>query len=394
MTRLARALLLAALGCAAPPHPSPAPAAPVFERVLLQQSGDAGVRTYRIPALAVATDGTLIAAFDARNDSPKDLPGNIDVMVRRSRDLGRSWTPARRVVDFDSGRGGGDPSLLVDRVTGRVFLFYEYAPPATGIFRSNADRDSASTGTVHPHVIWSDDHGATWQGPRDLIASIKPAGATGMFATSGHGIQLSARSSAPGRLLQPYAWLDAERRMHAANAYSDDHGATWRLGAPIGTGLDENKAVELDDGRVMQNIRAYEKTRSHRLVALSNDGGITFGPAVEEPQLPDPRNNADVIRVAPDAPAGSREARMLLFSNTADEARRVNLTVRLSCDAGRTWPVSKVVHPGPAMYSVMARLPDGTIGLLYENGNAQGLTFVQFDLAWLGADCRAAPSAK
>jgi sialidase-1 len=378
------ALIFAVLGCAAAPHPSRAPAGPIFERVALEQSGDAGVHTYRIPALAVANDGTLIAAFDARNDSPNDLPGNIDVMVRSSRDLGRTWSPARRVVDFDSGRGGGDPSLLVDRMTGRVFLLYEYAPPRTGLFRSNADRDSASTGTVHPHVIWSDDAGANWQGPRDLIAALKPADATGMFATSGHGIQLSARSPAPGRLLQPYAWLDAERRMHAANAYSDDHGATWTLGASIGTGLDENKAVELADGRVMQNIRAYEKTVTHRLVAVSRDGGITFDAATEDPQLPDPRNNADVIRVAPDAPAGSREAEMLLFSNTADETKRVNLTVRLSCDSGKSWPVSKVVEAGPAMYSVMARLPDGTIGMLYENGNAQGITFVRFDLAWVG----------
>ena len=376
-------IVTTALGCAGAPAPQ-APAPPLFERIALEQSGDGGVHTYRIPALAVANDGTLIAAFDARNESAGDLPGNIDVMVRLSRDLGRSWTPPRRVVDFDSGRGGGDPSLLVDRATGRVFLFYEYAPPATGIFKSNSDRDSASTRTVHPHVIWSDDAGATWQGPRDLIASLKPAGATGMFATSGHGIQLSARSPAPGRLLQPYAWLDAERRMHAGNAYSDDHGATWRLGASIGTGLDENKAVELPDGRVMQNIRAYDKARTHRLVAVSADGGVTFGAAAEDPQLPDPRNNADVVRVAPDAPIGSREAKMLLFSNTADETRRVNLTVRLSCDSGRSWPVSKIVHAGQAMYSVMARLPDGTFGMLYENGAAQGLTFVRFNLAWLG----------
>jgi sialidase-1 len=379
-------LLAVLLACASPRVSRMEPTA-LFERVGLEQRGDAGVHTYRIPALAVANDGTLIAAFDARNDSPNDLPGNIDVVVRRSRDLGRSWSPARRVVDFDGGRGGGDPSLLVDRVTGRVFLFYEYAPPGKGIFISNADRDTASTGTVHPHLIWSDDHGATWQGPRNLIASLKPLFATGMFATSGHGIQLSARSPAPGRLLQPYAWLDAERRMHAANAYSDDHGATWKLAPSIGTGLDENKAVELADGRVMQNIRAFEKTRTHRLVAHSSDGGITYGAAVEEPQLPDPRNNADVIRVSPDAPAGSREAQMLLFSNTASETRRVDLTVRLSCDSGRTWPVSKVVHAGPAMYSTMARLPDGTIGLLYENGDAHGITFVRFGLGWLGGGC-------
>ena len=384
MMRLVGAMALALAACAGAPR---TPAPPLFERIALEQSGDAGVHTYRIPALAVTNDGTLIAAFDARNESSGDLPGNIDVVVRRSRDLGRSWSPARRVVDFDGGRGGGDPSLLVDRETGRVFLFYEYAPPGTGIFRSNADRDSASTGTVHPHVIWSDDHGATWQGRRSLTPSLKPQGATGMFATSGHGIQLRESSPARGRLLQPYAWLDAQRRMHAANAWSDDHGATWRLGTSIGTGLDENKAVELDDGTVMQNIRAFEKTRTHRLVAISRDGGITFGAAAEEKQLPDPRNNADVIRVVPDAARGSREARMLLFSNTAHESRRVNLTVRLSCDSGRSWPVSKVVEPGPAMYSVMARLPDGTIGLLYENGDARGITFARFDLAWLGGEC-------
>jgi sialidase-1 len=364
------------------------PPRPIFERVVLAQAGDAGVHTYRIPALVVARNGTLIAAFDARNDSPRDLPGNIDVMVLRSRDLGRTWTPAQRIVDFDSGRGGGDPSLLVDAATWRVFLFYEYAPAGRGIFNSNADRDSASTGTVHPHVMWSDDHGATWQGPRDLTAALKPKGATGMFATSGHGIQLSTRSPQMWRLLQPYAWLDARRRMHAANAYSDDHGATWKLGASIGVGLDENKAVELHDHRVMQNIRAYGKTVTHRLTAISHDGGVTFGAATEEPSLPDPRNNADVIRVAPDAPVGSREERMLLFSNTADEKRRANLTVRLSCDDGRTWPVSKIVEEGPAMYSVMARLKDGTFGLLYESGTARGLTFVRFDLAWIGGGCR------
>ncbi|MEO8564121.1 MAG: exo-alpha-sialidase, partial [bacterium] len=360
---------------------------PVFQRIKLEQSGDAGVHTYRIPALAVANDGTLIAAFDARNDSKGDLPGNIDVMVRRSRDLGRSWSAARRVVDFDAGRGGGDASLLVDRTTGRVFLFYVYAPAGMGIFKSNTDRDSASTGTVHPQVIWSDDHGASWKGPRDLTAQLKPSGATGMFATSGHGIQLSARSAAPGRLLQPYAWLDGERRMHAANAYSDDHGATWRLGASIGTGLDENKVVELSDGRVMQNIRSYAKEVSHRLVAISHDGGVHFDSAMVDRQLPDPRNNADIVRVAPDAAPATREAQMLLFSNTADEAHRRNLTVRLSCDSGRSWPVSKVVEPGLAMYSVMARLRDGTFGLLYENGEDEGLTFARFDLAWLGGGC-------
>lgn len=360
-------------------------AAPLFESMQLARSGDAGVHTWRIPALAVAGDGTLVAAYDARNASSGDLPGDIDVVVRRSGDRGRTWSPAQRVVDFGDQIGGGDPSLLPDRDSGRLFLFYGYAPPGIGLFQSNGDRSPASTGTVHPHLIWSDDHGASWQGPRDLIAEIKPAGARGIFATSGHGIQLSRHSPAPGRLLQPFAWLDAQGRMHAGNAYSDDHGASWRMGASIGTGLDENKAVELGDGRVMQNIRAFEKDQTWRLVAYSGDGGVSYGPVRAEPQLPDPRNNADSIRVHPQAAPGSREASMLLFVNTASTGRREDLTVRLSCDSGRSWPVSKLLHAGPAMYATMARLDDGSFGVLYEHGNAQGISFARFNLAWLGA---------
>ena len=368
-------------------EPASEPAsAPLFETVQLEQAGDAGVHTYRIPAMTVAADGTIVIAIDARNHSGDDLPGDIDILIRRSSDNGRSWSPAQRVVDFKDGTGGGDGSLLTDRETGRIFLFYAYAPPGVGVFNSSADRDPASLTTQHPHLLWSDDHGRSWQGPRNLIAQIKPEGAHGMFATSGHGIQLSAHAPAPGRLLQPFAWLDGKRAMHAGNAWSDDHGATWQMGPSIGTGLDENKAVELDDGRVMQNIRAFRKG-NRRLVAVSRDGGIHFDAAAPEPALVDPRNNADIIRVHPDAAPGSREARMLLFSNTAHPTKRMDLTVRLSCDAGRTWPVAKRLQPGPAMYSTMARLADGSFGILYENGNARGISFARFNLAWLGASC-------
>ena len=363
-----------------------APLAPgaVFETVQLEQAGDAGVHTWRIPALAVAKDGSLVAAFDARNDGPNDLPGNIDIVVRRSRDLGRSWTPARRVADFNDGFGAGDPSLLVDRDSGRVFLFFAYGGPGVGFFHSSAERTPESRSAQHPYLIWSDDHGTSWQGPRDLIAEIKPEGAHGLFATSGHGIQLSAHSPAPGRLLQPYVWMDGERRVHAANAISDDHGASWRMGADIGSGLDENKAVELEDGRVLQNIRAYDKGTSQRLLAWSDDGGDHYGPVRPELQLPDPRNNADIIRAFPDAAPGTREARMLLFVNTANPRERRDLTVRLSCDSGRSWPVSKRLHAGPAMYATMARLADGSYGVLYENGINQGISYARFNLAWLG----------
>ena len=391
MLRCALPVALALLAGSACTHVTPSPMQPpalapgaVFETTRLEQAGDAGVHTWRIPALAVAGDGSLVAAFDARNDGPGDLPGDVDIVVRRSSDLGRSWMPAQRVVDYDGGRGGGDPSLLLDRQSGRLFLFFAYGPPGVGFFNSSSERTPDSASALHPYLVWSDDHGRSWQGPRNLIAEIKPAGAHGLFATSGHGIQLSAHSPAPGRLLQPYVWMDGKRRAHAANAISDDHGASWRMGADIGIDLDENKAVELEDGRVLQNIRAYAKGTTTRLLAYSDDGGEHYGPVRAEAQLPDPRNNADLIRAFPDAAPGTPEARMLLFVNTANPRERRDLRVRLSCDSGRSWPVSKLLHAGPAMYAAMARLPDGSYGVLYENGVNQGISYARFNLAWLG----------
>ena len=365
----------------------------LFEHQVLARAGEEGVHTWRIPALAVATDGSLVAAWDARNDGPGDLPGNIDVVVRRSRDQGRSWSPIRRVADLDGGYGVGDPSLLVDRVTGTVFLFFAQGAPGVGFFHSSADRDPDSRTAQHPWLLWSDDHGASWQGPRNLIAQIKPEGAHGLFATSGHGIQLSPHSATPGRLLQPFVWRDGKRQLHAGNAISDDHGRSWRMGPSIGTGLDENKAVELGDGRVMQNIRAAGKGVRHRLVAISEDGGEHYGPARIEPQLPDPRNNADIIRVHPDALPGTPEAAMLLFVNTAHGRKRQDLGLRLSCDDGRSWSAPRLLHAGPAMYAALARLDDGSFGVLYEGGNAQTLEFARFDLDWLGQRCPPAGAA-
>ncbi|HLS47703.1 MAG TPA: sialidase family protein, partial [Gemmatimonadales bacterium] len=88
----------------------------------LEQRGD-GYAVYRIPALTISNAGTLVAAYDGR-PSEADLPGNIAVLVRRSTDGGATWH-ARQVVRAETAPYGfGDPSLLVDREAGRIFLFY------------------------------------------------------------------------------------------------------------------------------------------------------------------------------------------------------------------------------------------------------------------------------
>jgi len=59
---------------------------------------------------------------------------------------------------------------------------------------------------------------------------------------------------------------------------------------------------------------------------------------------------------------------MILFSNPASGDSRKNMTLRASKDEGKTWPVSKLLHPGPSAYSDMAVLDNGNIAVLYEAG--------------------------
>jgi sialidase-1 len=119
-------------------------------------------------------------------------------------------------------------------------------------------------------------------------------------------------------------------------------------------------------------------------VAFSRDGGVTWTGLRNEEQLIDPANNASILRAHSDAAKGTREARTLLFSNTESRDRRENLVIHLSCDDGATWPIRKVVEPGGASYSTLARLPDGRFGLLYERGGVTAIVFAIFSLEWLG----------
>lgn len=337
-------------------------AGPLFQQTVLFRQGEGGVHTYRIPALAETRKGTLIAVADARHDGTGDLPARISLVIRRSFDQGRTWTPTRTLYAVKAG-GVGDASLLVDRTNGRVWCFHAYGGPGVGF-------GTATATALEVHAMHSDDDGETWSEPEDVSPQFRDPSWKGMFATSGTNHQLTS-----GRLLVPLVTRDAQGVVGSRNVYSDDHGKTWRAGSAGGSDTDESHAVELAGGVVMQNMR-NGKTRA---IAISHDGGVTFGAMSHDAVLVDPSCNAGITRFG-DA---------VLFTNAASATKRERLTIRMSRDGARTWPVSRVIHEGPAAYSTVIALSDGTIGVLYEAGersSIERIEFARFDAEWLTAN--------
>lgn len=353
---------------------------PFYEEQDLAINGEGGFPNYRIPALTVTNDGDILAGWDGR-PTATDAPGPNSILQRRSSDNGTTWqgqTVVRAGKTDTPIKGYSDPSYIVDRATGDVFNFHVYSQ-RQGFIGSQPGVDPEDPNVLHAEVSTSTDGSRTWE-HRIITADITPdLSWRSRFAASGQGIQLRYGPHA-GRLIQQFTIINGEDDFQAVSVYSDDHGKTWQAGKPVGVGMDENKTVELSDGRVMLNSRDSHRG-GYRKVAISSDGGETYGEVYIDRELPDPTNNASIIRAFPDAPQGTDLAKVLLFSNAASQSSRSNGTIRMSCDDGETWPIAKEFQPGSMSYSTLATLPDGNVGLLYEPGT--GIRFAKFNLAWL-----------
>lgn len=339
-----------------------------------------GYHTYRIPAIVVTTNGTVLAFCEGRKKSRSDT-GDIDLLVKRSTDGGRTWG-AQQLIWSDDENTCGNPTPVVDQATGIIWLLTTWN---SGVDKEKEIDQRGSRNTRRPFVINSTDDGLTWSRPQEITASVKKKG-WGWYATGPvNGIQL-ARGPHRGRLVIPAN--HSERVAGSTNAvtrshvfYSDDHGKTWQLGGVEDEMTNESTIAELSDGSLMHNMRSYHK-KSRRAVATSKDAGLTWSPAKLDDALIEPVCQASLLRCTwPDKGEKSR----LLFSNPASE-KREKLTVRISYDEGATWPVSKLVFDGPVAYSCLTILPDKTVACLFECGKKNSyetITLARFPLSWL-----------
>lgn len=325
--------------------------------------------TYRIPSLLATKKGTLLAFIEGRKDNARDH-GDIDLLVKRSTDGGRTWY-AQQTVYEEGGTAKvtiGNPCPVVDDRDGRIWLPF---------CRDNVD----------VFVTSSADDGLTWDKPRLITGEVKRPD-WGWYATGpGIGIQLQ-RGRYKGRLVIPCdhgGEHEGKPARFSHVIYSDDRGRTWRIGGSAAPHTNECQVIERADGSLLLNMRNHlgreagrQELSGFRAIATSKDGGATWSGREFDRTLIEPVCQASLFRY-------SREA--VLFSNPASSTERIRMTVRLSRDEGKTWPVSKLIHEGPSGYSSLARLKDGSVGCLYERGHKDNyremVTFARFPLSWL-----------
>ena len=326
-------------------------------QIQLFRAGQGGYYSYRIPALIATPKGTLLAFCEGRKNSGNDA-GDIDVLLRRSFDRGRTWSPVEKIAD----RGAdtiGNPTAVVERKAGIIFLLLT-SNPGTATERQITDGAPGAVRTVW--ITRSTDDGTSWSPLVDITAQVKRPDWTWYATGPGNGIQLRS-----GRLVIP-----CDHNGHSHVIYSDDRGETWKIGGSAEDKTNESAVVELNDGSLLLNMRSYHG-KHRRAIQRSRDGGLTWSALEFDDALIEPVCEASLISIGHGR---------LLFANPAATTRS-HLTVRLSNDDGATWKASRLLDEGPSAYSSLTKLPDRTIGLLYERGDVspyERITFARFDL--------------
>lgn len=349
-----------------------------MHRQMLFEARQGGYHVYRIPGLLTTPGGAVLASCEARQGRGGDWDP-IDILTRRSLDGGRTWDVPRKLVDHTQfGEGNANNFMaLADHETGRVIVLFchKYA---------------------RYFQMHSDDDGETFSDPVEITGFLEPLREKYPWkviaAGPGHGIQLRN-----GRLMVPL-WMSTgegsefgsgklgHRPSAVSTLYSDDHGESWQCGELVcDTGGEilcpsEGLLLELADSRVLLNFRS-ESPRHRRLIAISPDGAADWSEPVFDDDLVEPICHASLIRL--NWPVNEEPGRVL-FVNPNSEGptpkshdwrdgwtgvgKRQNLTARLTFDDGRTWPIAKVIEPGPSGYSDLAVAPDGQVLCLFECG--------------------------
>jgi sialidase-1 len=361
------------------------------ERVAVFVSGTEGYATYRIPAIIMAPNNELLAFCEGRVKGSADF-GDIDIVMKRSNDGGKTWMPIKKIIDMDNLQAG-NPAPVVDLSDpeypgGRIFLFYNTGNNHEGEVRKG-------NGLREVWYITSTDNGNTWSTPQNITLQVhRPnqplrnplyhfAEDWRSYAnTPGHALQLTARNF-KGRIFIAANHSEGNPKkdysdyfMHGF--YTDDHGASFHLSQTLKLpGSNEATAAEISNDGLMVNARNQKGDIRKRIVARSENGGQTWKEFYFDQQLPDPVCEGSILNI------GKRKGRYVLaFSNAADTIQRNSLTLRISYDEGISWVKNILIEAGKndgkidvTAYSDLVRLDKKKVGVLYERDDYKEIVF-------------------
>ena len=352
-------------------------------------------KPYRIPAIATAKDGTILAFSDYRPCSNDIGYGEVDIVLRRSSDNGKTWSEAVTIADGQGGDsnvfnvGFGDAAVVADRESGKVLVMavagkqvFAYATAASHNFMAK---------------ITSNDNGANWNAPEDVTAhfitgenALFPE-AYSMFFGSGRIVQSKIVKTGSYYRLYGALLIKHPSSTYTGNCnfvvYSDDFGDTWKiLGGSIDAGMccnggDEPKVEELADGSIVLSSRKYNGryfnvftfedrnagTGTWGQVVASNNvsGGISFGGNAtngEIYRLPAINNTtgAQCDIILQSIPTGSGRSNVAIYYKELTETNYTPTTF------AQNWTKGIEVSPIGSAYSTMILQNDGRMGFLYE----------------------------
>lgn len=360
------------------------------ERVSVFTSGLEGYKTFRIPAVIKVGNDELLAFCEGRVHGSGDF-GNVDIVMKRSSDNGKTWSSLQVIVDNDSLQAG-NCAPVVDMTDaaypgGRIFLFYNTGNKDEGEIRKGKGlREVWYKTSTDNGITWSSAVNITIQVHKPKQPHINPAyGFTEdwrSFAnTPGHAIQLTG-GSYKGRIYVAANHSAGNPKPdftdYIANAfYSDDHGKAFHISDNVNIpGSNENMAAELTGNNLMLNIRNQRGNIKQRIVALSSNGGKTWDTAYFDKNLPDPVCQGSILTL------GRKNGKAVIaVCNNADTSRRDKLTLRISDDEGKTWKKNILITPANTSisdntaYSDLVKLSNSTIGVMYEAEDYKKIVF-------------------
>jgi sialidase-1 len=346
--------------------------------VIIHRQGDHDCHTFRIPAIARTNDGTLLAVYDMRYNSRRDLQGHMDIGLSRSIDGGKTWEAPRPIMDMGTfgglpqdQNGCSDPNILVDTKTGEVLVsaVWTHGKPGTHQWKGSGSEPGLEISKSSQFMVVSSvDDGVTWSEPENWTRQLKNPEWYLFAPAPGNGI-----TTTDGTLVMPTQGRDKNGLSFSNLMYSKDRGQTWVVTAPARDDTSECAVAELSDGSLMINIRdnrnREDKSATNgRAVSVTGDFGKTWKvhPS-DHGALPEPVCMASLIaRPLPDG------RRVLFFSNPNSKNRREKMTVRMSLDEGNSWPADKqiLLDENGGAYSSLVMIDERTLGILYESSRA------------------------